>query len=137
MVEHLCHLRDYDLLGCQARISRILREESPFLEDFDGDRLARERNYLAQDAEEAYIDFANARAGSVEMLERLTEAELARPARLGSIGDITIRRLMDIVAEHDATHLQELDELLDWLRGDAERAAIVTAVDTDEGAAAC
>jgi len=51
MVEHLCHLGDLEREGYGARIERLLSEDAPEWDDFDGETVARERNYLALDAE--------------------------------------------------------------------------------------
>src|SRR5512143_4096866 len=49
LLEHACHLRDYEAEGIQLRIARILGESTPALADFPGDRLAVERKYNEQD----------------------------------------------------------------------------------------
>jgi uncharacterized damage-inducible protein DinB len=116
MVEHACHLRDYELEGCQARIRRMLAEKEPFLADFEGDRLARERDYLSQDAGQAWEEFAQARAGTLRVLECLTEPQLALTARFGSTGTITLSRLVEIVAEHDVAHRAEIVQLVEEVR---------------------
>jgi hypothetical protein len=43
IVEHAWHLADLEREGYGARISRLLAETAPALPDFDGDRIARER----------------------------------------------------------------------------------------------
>lgn len=116
MVEHACHLRDYELEGCQARVRRMLAGGEPFLADFEGDRLARERDYLSQDATRAWVEFAAARTRTLELLAGLTEAQLALTARLGTMGTITLSRLVAIVAEHDADHRGEIVRLVAELR---------------------
>ncbi|MBA3514589.1 MAG: hypothetical protein H0T77_09470, partial [Pyrinomonadaceae bacterium] len=53
VVENVCHLRDIEIEGYTARISRILRENNPILPDIDGSRLAIEREYHSQNLSEA------------------------------------------------------------------------------------
>ena len=115
LVEHLCHLRDYDVEGCQERIRRMLLEDAPSLPDYDGARLAVERKYIEQDAARAVQEFANARRATLALLNSLSHDQLARRARFGS-EEITVRDLAGIVAAHDATHLAELDALLAEVR---------------------
>jgi hypothetical protein len=53
LVEHACHLRDLECEGYNLRLQRMLGEENPALAGFEGDVIARERDYLAQDAAQA------------------------------------------------------------------------------------
>ncbi len=111
LVEHACHLRDYEVEGIQLRITRILREVEPLLVDFPGDRLAVERRYNDQVFGEALGDFDRARNETLRILSVLSDEQLERKAVFGSEGRTTLRRMIEIFAEHDATHRRELDEL--------------------------
>src|SRR5215813_8698854 len=62
LVEQACHLRDLEREGYLVRARRILAEDLPELTPFFGDAVARERDYLAQDAAAAARDFTAARA---------------------------------------------------------------------------
>src|SRR5512143_403125 len=57
-VEHVWHLADLESEGYAVRIRRILTEDEPSLADFEGDRIARERNYRARDLSEGLAAFA-------------------------------------------------------------------------------
>jgi hypothetical protein len=110
MVEHACHLRDLEKEGYLVRIERILREDNPVLEDFDGGRIARERNYAAQDFGAAIDEFERSRMESVRVLQALSDAELERPARFG--GDaITLRGVAEMMLRHDAEHRAEIEDM--------------------------
>ncbi len=50
LVEHACHLRDLEREGYLLRFMRLLAESYPVLEGFEGERVAADRDYLAQDA---------------------------------------------------------------------------------------
>lgn len=110
--EHVCHLRDFENEGVLIRIERILTEDEPALVDFDGKRLAAERDYRAQDAEAALAGFERARAQTAQRVKALSDSELARTARFGQEGVITMRRLIAMALEHDADHRQEIEGLL-------------------------
>ena len=112
LVEHACHLRDYESTGVLERIEKILTEETPFLPDFPGDQLAVERDYRNQDLASALSDFVNLRAKTVAILETLSEKQLRRTAAFGDEGIVHLARFVEIVAEHDRTHRQEIDQLL-------------------------
>src|SRR5215468_3573879 len=73
LVEHFWHLADLEAEGFGARIRRLMNEENPWLADFDGERIARERSYLARDAAEGLRAFAAARSANLELLARVTD----------------------------------------------------------------
>src|SRR5262249_48426729 len=109
-VEHCCHLRDLEEEGYTLRLRRMLREDSPVLEDFDGGAVAAGRAYPAQDLGAARQAFAEARSRNLLVLAGLDAAALARTARFGEHGTISVVRLAELVVEHDAGHLSELED---------------------------
>lgn len=111
LVEHGCHLRDLEEEGYTLRLRRMLREDRPSLDDFDGAAVAARRAYPGQDLVAAMQAFAEARARNLAVLSGLDAAALARTATFGEHGPITVRRLAELMAEHDASHRVELDEL--------------------------
>ena len=112
LVEHCCHLRDLEEEGYTLRLRRMLRETAPVLEDFDGGAVAARRDYPAQDLTQAMQAFAEARGRNLLVLAGLGPPALARTARFGDHGTITITRLAELMAEHDAGHRGELEDLL-------------------------
>jgi DinB superfamily len=111
LLEHACHLRDYEAEGIQLRMVRILGESAPALADFPGDRLAVERKYNEQDFSAALRSFESKRRETQRLLSGLSDPELERKADFGSEGRVSLRRMIAIFAEHDVTHRHELDEL--------------------------
>ena len=111
LVEHCCHLRDLEEEGYTLRLRRMLRENTPVLDDFDGGAVAAGRAYPAQDLMQAMQAFAEARSRNLLVLAGLDRATLARTARFGEHGTITIVRLAELMAEHDASHRGELEDL--------------------------
>lgn len=116
LVEHVCHLRDIEIDGYQARIGRMLDEVDPPLFDIDGARLAAERDYLSQDLEAAFTAFAAARRQVTTRLAGLAPAERARVGIMDCSRRITIEDLVSAMAAHDSEHAQELDGLTATLR---------------------
>jgi DinB family protein len=108
--EQACHLRDLEREGYLVRVRRILAEESPVLEHFDGDAVARARDYPAQDARAAARDFATARADLVALLEPLDARAAAREARFGG-QRITLAELVAMIEAHDRGHREEIAAL--------------------------
>jgi DinB family protein len=117
LVEHCCHLRDLEEEGYTLRLRRMLREDRPELEDFDGGAVAAGRAYPAQDLGAARQAFAEARSRNLLVLAGLDAAALARTARFGEHGTITVVRLAELMVEHDAGHRSELEDLFRTLGG--------------------
>ncbi len=112
VVEHACHLRDLEEEGYTLRIRRMLREEFPVLDDFDGGAVAARRSYSAQDLAGATRDFAEARSRNLSLLGSLDRRALARTATLGEHGVITVEGLAGLMLAHDGEHRAELEALL-------------------------
>jgi hypothetical protein len=110
-LEQVCHLRDLELEGYTARIHKMLTEESPSLPDFDGGRIAQERDYNQQDFESAWSAFALSRAENVRVIKTLSPEQLRRSGVLEGLGAITLQKLLLLMREHDSAHLQELTDL--------------------------
>ena len=111
LVEHACHLRDLEREGYTLRLKRMLGEEHPSLAGFQGDAIAIERDYLAQDAAAAEVDFAIARGVLLARAETLTPAEMSRTADFMG-RRITVCDLLAMMVEHDRGHREEIAALL-------------------------
>src|SRR6266446_4517629 len=61
LVEHAGHIADLEREGFGERVRRLIAEEDPFLPNFDGERIAREREYLMLDLAPAIAAFTAAR----------------------------------------------------------------------------
>jgi hypothetical protein len=114
LTEQACHLRDLEREGYLVRARRILTELTPELQGFDGDRVAAERGYRAQDARVAARDFAAARSELVAILRAAAPADFERAA-LFEGRRITLAGLVSMVAEHDRGHRDEIQQILDVL----------------------
>jgi len=110
-VENACHLRDIELEGYGARISKLLNENHPQLADVDGSRLARERDYNSQPFDAALDEFARARAENVRAIKNLSAEQLNRSGMLEGVGHITLGKLFLLMREHDEAHRKELMKL--------------------------
>lgn len=117
-LEQVCHLRDLEREGYALRIHRLLAENQPTLPDFDGGRIALERDYNSQDFEAAFQEFALARASNASLLKTLSPADLKRSGFLEGVGAITLKKLLLLMREHDLSHQRELSELRQAKKGD-------------------
>jgi hypothetical protein len=115
ILEHACHLRDLEKEGYLIRIKKILAQTNPFLANFEGDKIALERDYNNQNPQIALDDFKSARQESIERLKSLTPEHLKRTGELEAVGTINLEDLMRLMLEHDKSHLEELEELAEKL----------------------
>jgi hypothetical protein len=113
LIEQACHLRDLEREGYAVRLRRMLEQSAPALTEFEGDVIARERNYMVQDPRDAAAEFAIARGDFVARAELLSEAQWARTGTFGG-NTITIRDLVSMMVEHDEGHRAEIAALAQW-----------------------
>lgn len=111
LVEHACHLRDLEREGYLLRVERLLAEEDPALEDFEGDRIAAERDYRAQDAAVAAGEFAAARARLMRIVGGVAPADLGRAGRFAG-KRVTLAEMVVRAAGHDEEHRADIGRLL-------------------------
>jgi hypothetical protein len=111
VVENVYHLRDIEIEGYTARISRILLENNPLLPDIDGGRLAVERNYHNQNLSEALQAFTVARNQNIQTLSGLAREQFDREGILEGVRSVTIRGLLLMMRDHDADHLLQLSSI--------------------------
>jgi len=112
-VEHCWHLADLDREGYALRIHRLLDEDEPQLADFDGARIAAERNYRRLSLAEGLAAFRIARHDNLRVLRSLSAAQWSRGGTQEGAGRITLADIPRMMAEHDASHRAEIDA---WIR---------------------
>jgi len=114
VVEHVCHLRDIEQEGYAVRITKLLTEDQPLLEDIDGDKLAIERDYINQNFNEAFEAFINARAVNVEIIRDLSADQLSKSGMFDN-SRCSLLDLLNKMREHDHEHINELTQLTSQL----------------------
>ena len=107
-LENICHLRDLETQGYLPRIKRMLDETDPALADFDGARAAAESNYNREQPDLAFAEFLLARKRNVQKLRSLSEEQLRREGSLEGVGRVTLKRLAEMMHEHDEGHLEDM-----------------------------
>lgn len=111
LLEHACHLRDLEREGYLVRVRRVLAEDRPALQGFDGTTIAASRNYPAQDGHAALGEFAAARVELMALIEPLGKAQLAREATFMG-RDTCLADVIAMMVEHDRGHIAEIQALL-------------------------
>jgi FMN phosphatase YigB (HAD superfamily) len=112
LTEIACHLRDVELEISLPRLRKVLNETNPFISAIDADTWAAERNYQAQSGLEAMAAYAEARIGTVALLDSLTPEQWQRPARHTVFGPTMLRELVSFTNEHDRLHIKQIKENL-------------------------
>jgi hypothetical protein len=108
-VEQCWHLADLERDGYGVRIRRLLTEDEPALPDFDGDRVARERDYKSLSLTEGLAVFRQARAENVAALRRVSDREWERRGTQEGVGPIGLCDVPAMMAEHDEAHRKEIE----------------------------
>jgi hypothetical protein len=111
-VEQVWHLADLEREGFGQRIRRLREELNPALPDFDGERNARERNYLQLDLAEGLTRFSRAREDNLAALGALAPAEWERAGEQQGVGRVSLSDIPRMMAEHDGSHRKEIEELV-------------------------
>ncbi|HET9482006.1 MAG TPA: DinB family protein [Candidatus Polarisedimenticolia bacterium] len=117
-VEQCWHLADLERIGFATRIRRLLTEDNPSLPEFDGERIAKERDYKSLSLEAGLDAFRKARAENLAALQRITVAQWARTGTQEGAGRVALCDVPTMMAEHDASHRREIDA---WGRSINER----------------
>jgi hypothetical protein len=112
LVEQAWHLADLEREGYGARIRRLLAEEDPALPDFDGARVAAERNYRARSLAEGIASFRAARSANLALLRSVPPTAWGRAGRQEGVGRVTLRDIPRMMREHDDSHRAEIAALL-------------------------
>jgi hypothetical protein len=116
-VEQVWHLADLEREGYAVRIRRLLEEDTPQLADFDGRRIAADRNYRSLDLREGLAAFRAARLVNVALLREVPTAAWARAGTLEGVGRFALFDLPASMEAHDASHRAEIEE---WRRARGE-----------------
>jgi AraC-like DNA-binding protein len=115
-VEHVWHLAEIEIEAFQWRLAQLASEPAPWLPNFDGDRLARERRYLARDVAAGVRAFRRARMRTARELGRLRGAAWLRGGIQEHVGYVTLGELPERMLAHDRSHAAELAALLAAIR---------------------
>jgi len=112
-VEQCWHLADLERDGFATRIRRLIAEEGPVLADFDGDRVAEERQYETLSLAAGLQSFREARLANLILLRSLGPDSWSRAGTQEGVGAVALCDLPAMMAEHDASHRGEIEA---WMR---------------------
>lgn len=111
LVEQAWHLADLET-EFGERVRRLLSEDAPLLPDFDGEKVAHERQYLRLDLRDALAAFSAARAETLRRLGAVAPEQWGRSGRQEGVGTVALSDVPRRMLDHDLAHLNEIADLL-------------------------
>ena len=108
-VEQVWHLADLEHEGFAERIRRLASELDPFLPDFDGTKVAAERNYRTRSLRDGLAAFTEARQRNIVALRRLDHESWYRSGTQEGVGKVSLCDIPGFMSQHDAAHRIEID----------------------------
>ena len=103
----VAHLADGEIVATM-RMRQILAEENPKLEAFDQDAWAKNLDYARRKPSQSLETFRRIRGENYELLKDLPETAFERAGVHSERGRVTLRQLLQLVAEHAESHAAQL-----------------------------
>lgn len=107
VLENIGHLVDIDPLYVD-RIDRILSEERPVFAPFDPDAGVRAAHYQHQNVSDLLATYIAQRQATIDGLSTIVPDELTRIGIHAKYGEVSIARLVELLAGHDEVHYTQI-----------------------------
>jgi DinB superfamily len=111
IIEVVAHLADTEERAL-ARVRRMLAEDTPVLEPFDQEALARQRHYLDLNLEGELARLEQLRGQHLDLLEGLDGSGWERTGQHGDHGRMSVELYETHVAAEEVDHLAQIARLL-------------------------
>jgi uncharacterized damage-inducible protein DinB len=105
--EVAAHLADWEPIW-HERITRMRKEDMPFLHNVDESELALENRYSESDIDESLKRFRTGRSRLIDLLRQIGDQEWDRRGNRERAGIMTIYQLAVLVLCHDGYHLKQV-----------------------------
>lgn len=106
--EVLGHLIETEKRGFAGRIRNILKSDSPQLEGWDQEAVARARKDCDRAWADLWDEFSRLRTESVPLVAGLLAADLPRGGHHPKVGFLTVADLLHEWVHHDRNHLRQM-----------------------------
>ena len=106
--EVLGHLIECERRGFSGRIALILAGDTPALEGWDQEAVARARHDCRRDWSALYREFRDLRDASVTQVAGLAPAELGRGGAHPKVGLLRVSDLLHEWVHHDRNHIRQM-----------------------------
>jgi hypothetical protein len=103
----VCHLADAEIVA-SMRFRRVIAEDNPKLEAYDGDAWADRLDYARRKPSQALETFRRIRAENFELLKGLAPEAFERAGVHSDDGPMTLKQLLQGYAEHAESHAAQL-----------------------------
>lgn len=111
VIENIGHLIDIDELYV-GRVDRILAEERPEFPRFEPDPIVASKGYQQMHGHDVLQQFMTTRQATIDGLSTIEPDELDRAGMHAVYGEMTLRRLVEQLVNHDQKHLVQIHETL-------------------------
>jgi hypothetical protein len=115
VAEIVHHLADSEMTSA-IRLRRLLVEEKPVIQGYDQDLFATRLTYNEREIAPALDAFRAARATTVQLLERMTDADWLREGTHTESGRYTVEDWLRIYATHAHGHADQIRRLREQLK---------------------
>jgi hypothetical protein len=106
-MEVICHLRDIERLWAD-RLVKTAFTDKPVFYALDVDGFAVSNKYNEQDPGAAIKEFARMREDNLRLLRALPMTQWRRTGLHPKRGEITIEKIVEIMIDHDARHMEQI-----------------------------
>jgi len=107
------HVRDAEQQVFLYRLKRMLKEENPAVENFDGDSWTREHYSASESVKKIAAEIRAARKKQIALLRKAKDRDWARMAQHPSYKNISVEWLMTHAATHAMEHAAQLGNAYD------------------------
>jgi hypothetical protein len=101
------HVLEAERRGFNGRIRTMLAQDKPQLPGWDQQLVARERQDCQRSTRALADEFAELRADSVNLVNKLSESDLLRSGTHEKVGYIEVRDLLQEWLHHDRNHFRQ------------------------------
>jgi hypothetical protein len=105
------HLADAELVYA-VRVKQVLVEDRPHFFPYDENAWVERLSRVEEDVKDTLARWRVAREHTVRVLESLEDAEWRRTGVHQTRGELTLRQVAALLAEHDRQHLDQLRKAL-------------------------
>jgi uncharacterized damage-inducible protein DinB len=104
----VAHVADSELV-CAHRFRQMIAEENPTMIAYDQE--AKNLDYARRKPKQSLESFRHMRAENYELLKDLPESAYARTGNHSLRGSITLRDLLELLAQHAESHARQMQSV--------------------------
>jgi uncharacterized damage-inducible protein DinB len=106
----VAHVADSELV-CAHRFRQMIAEENPTMIAYDQEAWAKNLDYARRKPKQSLESFRHMRAENYELLKDLPESAYARTGNHSLRGSITLRDLLELLAQHAESHARQMQSV--------------------------